>query len=195
MRCLYPPENSCDRRQHDRYTGCRAGASRPVVMASFHISLRARAQLIDIYNFTEAKFGAYQAEAYHAGPEHTFSLLADFPRIGQPVDELATGYRPLSVARHLLHGRSRSYPDPRHHSQRARDTIAAVRLGIYDHPSPRRLRRATPVLNSSAIRFPPPPRAGFAYRRRGDGPEFPPRALARRGGHPSSLRFRRRSPA
>jgi toxin ParE1/3/4 len=36
-------------------------------MANFRLSDRARADLIDIYHFTEATFGPYQAEAYHAG--------------------------------------------------------------------------------------------------------------------------------
>jgi len=58
------------------------GAWLPVQMAEYRLSVRARAQLIDIYEFTAATFGPYQAEAYHAGLERTFGLLADFPRIG-----------------------------------------------------------------------------------------------------------------
>jgi toxin ParE1/3/4 len=34
----------------------------------------------------EAKFSRYQAEAYHAGLERTFGLLADFPGIGIAAD-------------------------------------------------------------------------------------------------------------
>ena len=59
-------------------------------MAEYRLSVRARSQLIDIYEFTTTTFGQYQAEAYHAGLERTFGLLADFPRIGQQVDELAS---------------------------------------------------------------------------------------------------------
>jgi len=62
-------------------------------MADYRLSLRAEADLLDIYAFTEAKFGQYQADAYHAGFERIFSLLADFPRIGTPCDELVAGYR------------------------------------------------------------------------------------------------------
>jgi hypothetical protein len=36
----------------------REHGSLPAIMASFRLSIRARAQLIDIYDFTEAKFGA-----------------------------------------------------------------------------------------------------------------------------------------
>ena len=55
-------------------------------MAEYRLSLRARADLLDIYAFSEAKFGRYQAEAYHAGFERTFGLLADFPGIGTSAD-------------------------------------------------------------------------------------------------------------
>ena len=34
-----------------------------VAMSEFRLTKRARADLIDIYEFTERKFGAYQAEA------------------------------------------------------------------------------------------------------------------------------------
>lgn len=71
-------------------------------MARFRLSVRARAQLIAIYDFSEATFGAYQAEAYHAGLERTFGLLADFPRIGQPADELAAGYRRFRFQSHYI---------------------------------------------------------------------------------------------
>jgi plasmid stabilization system protein ParE len=59
-------------------------------MAEYRLSVRARSQLIDIFEFTAMTFGAYQAEAYHAGLERTSGLLADFPRIGHQVDELGT---------------------------------------------------------------------------------------------------------
>jgi ParE toxin of type II toxin-antitoxin system, parDE len=47
-------------------------------MAEYRLTDRARADLVDIYDFTEDKFGAYQAEAYYAGLIRTFGLLADF---------------------------------------------------------------------------------------------------------------------
>jgi len=71
-------------------------------MAEYRLSVRARSQLLDIYEFTTANFGQYQAKAYHAGLERTFSLLADFPRIGQPVDELASGHRRFRFQSHNI---------------------------------------------------------------------------------------------
>ena len=71
-------------------------------MAEYRISDRARADLIDIYDFTESKFGAYQADAYYAGLVRSFGLLADFPLIGQNVDELAARYRRFRFQSHLI---------------------------------------------------------------------------------------------
>jgi toxin ParE1/3/4 len=71
-------------------------------MAKYRPTNRARSDLIDIYDFTESKFGAYQAEAYYAGPVRPFGLLAGFPLIGQTVDELAAGYRRFRFQSHLI---------------------------------------------------------------------------------------------
>jgi toxin ParE1/3/4 len=70
-------------------------------MAEYRLTDRARADFIETYDFTENKFGAYQADAYYAGLIRTLGLLADFPRIGQPVDELAAGYRRFRFQSHL----------------------------------------------------------------------------------------------
>ena len=71
-------------------------------MADYRLTERTRADLINIYDFTESKFGAYQAEAYYAGLVRSFELLADFPLIGQTVDELAIGYRRFRFQSHLI---------------------------------------------------------------------------------------------
>lgn len=71
-------------------------------MAEYRLSVRARSHLIDIYEFTTLTFGQYQAEAYHAGLESPFSLLADFPRIGQPMDELASRHRRFRFQSHNI---------------------------------------------------------------------------------------------
>ena len=46
-------------------------------MPEHRLSERTRADLIDIYDFTESRFGKYQAEAYYAGLIRSFELLAD----------------------------------------------------------------------------------------------------------------------
>ena len=57
-------------------------------MSEYRLSRRAETDLLAVYKFTAEKFGLYQAEAYHAGFERSFSLLAEFPRIGSPAEEL-----------------------------------------------------------------------------------------------------------
>ena len=71
-------------------------------MAEYRLSERTRADLIDIYDFTESRFGKYQAEAYYAGLIRSFGRLADFPLIGQQVDELAVGYPRFRFPSHLI---------------------------------------------------------------------------------------------
>jgi toxin ParE1/3/4 len=81
----------------------RPGNGSPrVAMADYRLTERARADLIGIYDFTESKFGSYQADAYYAGLIRSFGLLADFPLIGQTVDDLAAGYRRFRFQSHLI---------------------------------------------------------------------------------------------
>jgi toxin ParE1/3/4 len=71
-------------------------------VSEYRLSLSARADLIDIYAFTDVRFGRYQAEAYHAGFERTFGLLAEFPGIGISADELVAGYRRFRFQSHYI---------------------------------------------------------------------------------------------
>jgi toxin ParE1/3/4 len=71
-------------------------------VADFRLSERAERDLIEIYEYTEETFGAYQADAYHAGLERTFDLLASFPRIGRAVDEIAPGFRRFLFQAHTV---------------------------------------------------------------------------------------------
>ncbi|MBM3552008.1 MAG: type II toxin-antitoxin system RelE/ParE family toxin [Alphaproteobacteria bacterium] len=71
-------------------------------MAEFHLSRRARADLLDIYAFTEARFGAYQAEAYYSGLERTFGLLADFPATGVSREEVLARLRQFHFQSHVV---------------------------------------------------------------------------------------------
>ncbi len=71
-------------------------------MANYRLSIRARSQLVDIFDFTARTFGQYQADAYHAGLQRTFELLADFPRIGQSVEELAARHRRFRFQSHNI---------------------------------------------------------------------------------------------
>lgn len=79
----------------------RVNVSR-LAVADFRLSERAERDLIEIYDYTEETFGAYQAEAYHAGLERTFDLLASFPLIGRAVDEIAHGFRRFRFQAHSV---------------------------------------------------------------------------------------------
>ncbi len=71
-------------------------------MAEFRLSLRVRRTLIEIHEFTDGRFGRYQADAYHAGFEKTFGLIAEFPRIGRAADEILAGVRRFRFQSHHI---------------------------------------------------------------------------------------------
>jgi toxin ParE1/3/4 len=76
------------------------GSNRAV--GEYRLSVRARTDLVAIYEFTDAQFGRYQADAYHSGLERTFGLVADFPGIGTSADELVRGYRRFRFQSHYI---------------------------------------------------------------------------------------------
>jgi toxin ParE1/3/4 len=71
-------------------------------MSEFRISERAATQFDDIYDYSEERFGRYQAEAYSAGLRRSFELLADFPRMGRTVDHAAPGLRRFRFQSHYI---------------------------------------------------------------------------------------------
>lgn len=71
-------------------------------MAEYKLAQRAEDKLVEIYASTENTFGRYQADAYSAGFERTFGLLADFPRIGIEVEELANRHRRFRFQSHNI---------------------------------------------------------------------------------------------
>lgn len=71
-------------------------------MADYRLSRQAARDLLDIYAYTERTFGEYQAEAYHAGMERSFGLLADFPRMGSSADEIIQGLRRFRFQSHSI---------------------------------------------------------------------------------------------
>ncbi len=62
----------------------------------------AKRNLVEIYDRTEEHFGTYQAEAYIAGLDRTFDLLASFPGIGRAVDDIAPGFRRFRFQAHTV---------------------------------------------------------------------------------------------
>lgn len=71
-------------------------------MATYKLSERAENNLAEIYAYTEVNFGRYQADAYHAGFDRIFGLLAEFPRMGRDANELRIGLRRFSFQSHSI---------------------------------------------------------------------------------------------
>lgn len=71
-------------------------------MAEFRIAPGARKDLLDIYDFSESRFGATQADAYLSGLERMFGLLADFPGMGSSSDEILPRIRRFRFQSHYI---------------------------------------------------------------------------------------------
>jgi toxin ParE1/3/4 len=71
-------------------------------MADYRISERARQRLVEVYAHSEILFGRAQADAYLAGFEKLFELIAAFPGIGRSADELRPGYRRYRHQSHYI---------------------------------------------------------------------------------------------
>lgn len=89
-------------------------------MAEFRLSQRAKAKLVEIDAYTELTFGRYQADAYSAGLERTFDLLANFPRMGTEVFHLAPAHRRFRFESHHI------YYTPEPHGVLIRDLFHAA---------------------------------------------------------------------
>ncbi len=71
-------------------------------MAKYQLSEKAVAEILAIDAYTTSTFGAYQADAYQAGLEHTFNLLADFPLMGPSAETLFPGLRRFRFQSHTI---------------------------------------------------------------------------------------------
>lgn len=71
-------------------------------MAEYRLSEKAAQRLVEIYAHTEVLFGRVQADAYLAGFEKLFELIAAFPGIGRSADELRPGYRRYRHQAHYI---------------------------------------------------------------------------------------------
>jgi toxin ParE1/3/4 len=98
-------------------------------VAEYRLTVRAQDDVLNIYAFTEAKFGRYQAEAYHAGLERTFGLLADFAGIGVTADELVAGYRRFRFQSHYIFYTQEPDHNPGADPCEARSAALPIRLG------------------------------------------------------------------
>ncbi|WP_342165972.1 type II toxin-antitoxin system RelE/ParE family toxin [Methylobacterium sp. SD21] len=71
-------------------------------MCDYRLTKRAEADLFDIAVHGYRQFGARQAEAYAAGLEHAFELLADNPGMGRRADVIRPGVHRHEHASHVI---------------------------------------------------------------------------------------------
>lgn len=71
-------------------------------MTDYTLTRRAEADLFDIAVHGYRQFGSRQAEAYAAGLEHAFRLLADNPQMGRTADAIRPGVRRHEHAAHVI---------------------------------------------------------------------------------------------
>ena len=103
-------------------------------MPDYNLSERARDKLLDIYDYTQSKFSTYQADAYQAGFEAAFQLLAKFPGISRYADEIRANYRRYRYQSHyLFHARRRSHRHSQHSACGAKSAPRIVRLANTQH--------------------------------------------------------------
>lgn len=71
-------------------------------MLKIRLTLTAEHDLETIWRYTVSEWGLEQAEIYLALIEKSAHLLLDNPYIGQARPDVKTGYRALSVEKHLI---------------------------------------------------------------------------------------------
>ena len=71
-------------------------------MSRYLLSPAAQADLEQIWDYTNDRWGIYQAEEYLRGLQRAIERAAANPRIGRPCDEIRPGYRRLAAGSHLL---------------------------------------------------------------------------------------------
>ena len=71
-------------------------------MATFQLSRRAKADLMEIGAYTLDRWGENQAIRYIDGLERCCEQLAENPRLGRPCDHIRPGLRGMQHGRHVL---------------------------------------------------------------------------------------------
>ncbi|UIN38444.1 type II toxin-antitoxin system RelE/ParE family toxin [Methylobacterium oryzae] len=71
-------------------------------MSDYTLTWKAEADLFDIAVHGYRQFGVHQAEAYAAGLERAFQLLADNPGMGRKADAIRPGVHRHEHASHVI---------------------------------------------------------------------------------------------
>lgn len=71
-------------------------------MKRYRLSHRAKADLDDIWDYSQEKWGADQAAAYHRQIRDALDMIAEQPELGWADDSIRTGYRRRSAGSHVI---------------------------------------------------------------------------------------------
>lgn len=71
-------------------------------MTTYRLTPAAQRDLSSIWDYTEQRWDAFQAETYLLEIRAAIERVADDPRRGRPCDEVREGYRRYSIGSHLL---------------------------------------------------------------------------------------------
>lgn len=71
-------------------------------MSSYRLTPAAQRDLSTIWDFTEERWDAHQAETYVTEVKAAIERVADDPTRGRAVDEIRKGYRRYNIGSHAL---------------------------------------------------------------------------------------------
>lgn len=71
-------------------------------MSRYRLTPAAQRDLSSIWDYTEERWDALQAETYAIEIQAAIERIADRPDRGRPCDEVRTGYRRYAVGSHLV---------------------------------------------------------------------------------------------
>ena len=78
-------------------------------MAEYRLTPAAERDLENIWLYTRQQWGTEQADIYTAILANAFSELAQAPKTAPSCDHIRSGYRRLSVVRHMIYFRVTDY--------------------------------------------------------------------------------------
>ncbi|GMA28974.1 type II toxin-antitoxin system RelE/ParE family toxin [Arenivirga flava] len=71
-------------------------------MTCYRFSPAARADLASIWDFSEERWGAHQAERYVVELRAAIERIAEDPERGRACDDIRAGYRRYAIGSHLI---------------------------------------------------------------------------------------------
>ena len=69
---------------------------------AFFLTLKAKADLLDIARYTQKEWGIKQRNAYLTQLDNAFHTLANAPKKGGNCDLIRKGYRKFAIEKHLI---------------------------------------------------------------------------------------------